>query len=65
MYIASKKSLVCISRIYKWQRRYNDDLDNVEDDALSGRLITLTTSADIFDMKFAIDSDHRRTFAEL
>jgi len=65
MYIASKKSLVCSSRIYKWHRRYSDDLDSVEDDALIGRQITFTTSADILDMKFAIDSDRRRTFAEL
>ena len=65
MYLSSKKSLVCSSRIYKWHRRYNDDLDSVEDDALSGRLLTLTTSADILDMKFAVDSDHRRNFAEL
>ena len=65
MYIASKKSLVCSSRIYQWHRRYNDDLDSVEDDSLIGRLITFTTSADILDMKFAIDSDRRRTFAEL
>ena len=65
MYIASKKSLVCSSRIYKWHRRYNDDLDSVEDDALSGRLITLTTSSDILDMKYAMDSELRSTFAEL
>ena len=65
MYIASKKSLVCSSRIKKWHSRYNCVLDSVEDDALSGRLITLMTSADILDMKFAMDSDRRRTLTEL
>ena len=65
MYVASKKSLVCSCRIYKWHMRYNDDLDSVEDDALSGILITLTTSVDILALKFAMDSDRRRTFAEL
>ena len=65
MHITSKGYLVCAILIYKWHRRYSDELVSVKDDTRSGRLVTHTTSAVILAVKFAMDSYHRSTLEEV